>query len=469
MTRPSPPGPVRRAAPAALVAFLIVATFPHGAPAHDIPNQRVDRSIQATLRPGKLELDYEVSLTELTLTQDLRRLTGTRPGVDRSEWLALYGQVTGPLNARGFLIHCDGTPIEPEVRTFALSVEEHPRYTFRFEAKLPERGRLVIQDTNYVSSEGTSRLAVRGLDGVSLEGDDLPGDVQDIPIRPVWQLSDEDEARTKRVEVRFESPERSPVPTEVTQRSPSMPIPEKGNPPVPERGPPGATIVGPSSGLTRLLDRDAGISWLGLLLGAAVLGAAHSIQPGHGKTLVSAVALGSGGRWFHPLLLSLVTTLAHTSSVLLIAAGLWLTGSSQVAGLHRGLTGVAGFAIAAGGFWRIGRALGVPEDHAEGPVAPAKASTGGLIGLGLAGGLVPCWDAVGLVILSAAVGRLATGVLIVLAFGAGMAAVLVAVGLLAFRLKSAFVSTDHSLRWARRLSLVSGLMLAGIGLVFFLA
>ena len=44
--------------------------------AHDIPNQRVDRSIQVTLGPGRLEIDYEVSLSELTLTQDLRALDG---------------------------------------------------------------------------------------------------------------------------------------------------------------------------------------------------------------------------------------------------------------------------------------------------------------------------------------------------------------------------------------------------------
>ena len=63
-------------------------------------------------------------------------------------------------------------------------------------------------------------------------------------------------------------------------------------------------------------------------------------------------------------------------------------------------------------------------------------SNRGLVGLGLAGGLVPCWDAVGLVVLAAALGRLAAGVGLVLAFSAGMAAVLVAVGWLAWKFKS---------------------------------
>ena len=71
-----------------------------------------------------------MSLTELTLTQDLRSLIGSLPGGDRSEWLNRYGTVTGPLNAKGFLVSCDGRPVELSFRGFDLKVEEHPRYTF---------------------------------------------------------------------------------------------------------------------------------------------------------------------------------------------------------------------------------------------------------------------------------------------------------------------------------------------------
>jgi ABC-type nickel/cobalt efflux system permease component RcnA len=89
-----------------------------------------------------------------------------------------------------------------------------------------------------------------------------------------------------------------------------------------------------------------------------------------------------------------------------------------------------------------------------------------LVSLGLAGGLVPCWDAVGLVVLSAALGRLAVGVLLVIAFGAGMAAVLIGVGLLAARLKSAILSSVTR-SWESQLGLLSGLILAGLGLALF--
>ena len=138
-----------------------------------------------------------------------------------------------------------------------------------------------------------------------------------------------------------------------------------------------------------------------------------------------------------------------------------------MAALHQGLMQVAGFAIAAGGFWRIGRYLGGWEEHeGEGKIPPVAMSPVSLVSLGLAGGLVPCWDAVGLVVLSAALGRLAIGVLLVIAFGAGMAAVLVGVGLLAARLKSAMLSSVTR-SWESQLGLLSGLILAGLGLALF--
>src|SRR5208283_2027707 len=151
----------------------------------------------------KIEIDYEVSLTELTLTQDLRALIGSLPGGERSEWLARYGQVTGPLNAKGFLVSCDGQPVALSVRDFDLVMEEHPRYTLHLVGALPERGRLSIHDTTYASSEGTSRLAVRARDSVQIDGDTLPENVDQIPIRPVWQLGDDEERRTRQTEIAF--------------------------------------------------------------------------------------------------------------------------------------------------------------------------------------------------------------------------------------------------------------------------
>ncbi len=448
------------------LAVGMVLTLPGGGSvrAHDIPNQRVDRSIQMTLSPGRLEIDYEVSLTELTLTQDLRSLVGPRPGAERSEWLALYGEMTGPLNAKGFLASVDGTPVGLASTGYRLVVEEHPRYTFHLVAELPAAGRLEVRDTNFASSEGTSRLAVRGRGGVIIEGDDGPPDVEQVPIRPVWDLSDAEELRTKRIEVRYRMPAGSALATRTGQpthgggRTAAPP-----SPPIPR-------VTGEAHPwlLSRLLDRGARLPWVVLVLIALGLGAAHAIQPGHGKTLVTAAALGPGARFYQPALLGLATTVAHVGSVLLIAALLWYSGTSRVGSLHLGLAQVAGFVIAASGFWRLGRHLGWHGEHEPEASGIMERTSLGLIGLGLAGGLVPCWDAVGLLVMAAALGRLAAGVALVLAFSAGMAVVLVAVGSLAWKLKSAVVGLDRNPAWQRRLGFLGGGLLAAIGLLLFL-
>jgi ABC-type nickel/cobalt efflux system permease component RcnA len=221
--------------------------------------------------------------------------------------------------------------------------------------------------------------------------------------------------------------------------------------------------------LSRLLDGAPGVSWVGLLIVAAGLGAVHAVQPGHGKTLVSAIALGPDVSWYQPALLGVVATLAHTGSVLFVAAALWVTGATQVADLQRGLIQLTGFAIAAGGLWRLGRHLGEWGFHShEYQFEPGKLAPGALISLGVAGGLVPCWEAVSLVVLSAAIGRLGIGVLLVVAFGTGMACVLVGVGLTAVRLKSKFLSATTN-RWESHLALASAAILTTIGLVLFLS
>jgi ABC-type nickel/cobalt efflux system permease component RcnA len=453
-----------------VVLLLLLPTFSgsRSVHAHDIPNARVDRSIQVTVAPRRLAVDYEVSLSELTLTQDLRMLIGSLPGVERQDWFVAYARETGPLNARGLLVTIDQRPYELTCQGYDLTVEEHPRYVFHLEAEIPDRGRLAIRDTNYSASEGTSRLAVRGRAGVVIHGDDLPGDVQAIAIRPVWQLSVDEERRTKQAEVDYEVMPGPDLPSSTTTAA-EVPVAPKVSGPAPQFG---------ATRLTELLDRPAGRSALlgliGLILLAAGLGAVHALQPGHGKTLVAATVLGERGNWIRGVLLAAVLTLTHTGSVLLVALALWATQTSRYGEIHLGLAHAAGFLIAAIGLWRLGRHLAYHGEHGternDDQTVDASGTRPtrhrGLIGLGVAGGLVPCWDAVVLVLVAEAIGRLGLGIVLVVAFGSGMGLVLVALGILAARLRTWVEQRGGPRsygRWERRLGIATGLTLAGIG------
>ena len=211
--------------------------------------------------------------------------------------------------------------------------------------------------------------------------------------------------------------------------------------------------------LPELLDRVSGVSVLGLCLIAFSLGAAHAVQPGHGKTLVAATVVGDRGGARRGVVLAVVITLTHTGSVLLVVVGLWLTRSDRYGAIHGALARGAGSRSrrsASGGSgrpWRLRR----------GGSRGGRPIPRGLIGLGVAGGLVPCWDAIGLVVLAEAIGRLALGVALLVFFGMGMAAVLVGVGWLASRLRRNFVRIADRPDWEYRLGIASGLVLTVIG------
>ncbi len=352
------------------------------------------------------------------------------------------------------------------MRGFDLVIEGHPRYTFHLAGSIPSSGGMRVRDTNYVSSEGTSRLAIRGLGGVVVTGDSLPSEVAQIEVRQTVFLSDEEERRTKQLQVDYRAPEPAAPDSAHPDGTAASVIPLRR--PVAQQP---SSVYDPRlfgrGRLSALLDGTPNTSWLVVVAIAVMLGAAHAIQPGHGKTLVTAVALGPGTRFYQPALLGLVTTVAHVGSVLLIALVLWSSGATRVAGLHSALARVAGFAIGSVGLWRLGRQLGGYSEHAEHSPSSSATSNRGLIVLGLSGGVVPCWDAIALLLLAAAVGRLAAGVAMVLAFSVGMGLVLVAAGLVAWKLKAAVLGTESQARWRRPLAIASSSVLAAIGFWLF--
>jgi ABC-type nickel/cobalt efflux system permease component RcnA len=413
--------------------------------AHDIPNARVDRSIQATIEPERLRVDYQVGLSELTLTQDLRQIIGELPGADRRGWFEEYGRVTGPLNAKGFLVTANGEEIDLEVVGFDLAIEGHPLFTFHFQAKIPPRGRITLNDSNYLASEGTSRLALRPGTGVRVEGDDLPADVTQIPIKPVWQLDKNEERRTRRVSVDYAL---ASIPAPIPLASTTKPA------------------VSPSKAedtLSRLLDQDASVAWPMLGLLAFFLGAAHAIQPGHGKTLVLTSALGPGFRPLKAALLGLATATVHMASVAAIAGLLWATRAFRPEQIHLILAHATGFVIAAIGFWKLGRHLAGFAEHDQDPDGTIG-RTRGILPIAIAAGAVPCWDAVALVLVAEAIGRLRLGLTLLADFSLGMAAVLVVIGAAASRFRGFFDRFENQGTWERRLGIVGGLILVAIGL-----
>ncbi|MFJ6000022.1 nickel transporter [Streptomyces sp. NPDC092370] len=238
-------------------------------------------------------------------------------------------------------------------------------------------------------------------------------------------------------------------------------------------------------------DLTAGFAALALLI-AVVLGAMHALAPGHGKTIMAATAAARGGhaRMKDVLPMAASVTVTHTLGV--VALGLLVTaGSAAAPSVIAWLGVVSGLLVTLAGASLVRRALrgrahaqhphghhhdhgshthdhdghthdhghhhdhdhphdhshehdhGHPHDHSHPhphpqviehthggsthshPVAPTLRGT---ILMGFAGGLVPSPSAVVVLVGAAALGQAWFGLLLVVAYGVGLALTLTAAG-----------------------------------------
>jgi nickel/cobalt exporter len=214
----------------------------------------------------------------------------------------------------------------------------------------------------------------------------------------------------------------------------------------------------------------SGIIFIALVI-AVGLGAFHALEPGHGKTLVAAYLVGSRGTFKHAFLLGLIVTASHTAGVYLLGAvtlyaskyivpdrlypwlgvlsGVMITvlGLVLLVRRYRGKEGLSGHHYDHGYHHGHG-----PHHHhghdghsyhhqAQGSHSHydryhhhhglnVQTSWRELLTLGISGGIVPCPAALVVLLSAASMDRAAFGLLLIVAFSAGLAAVLIAIGLL---------------------------------------
>jgi len=209
--------------------------------------------------------------------------------------------------------------------------------------------------------------------------------------------------------------------------------------------------------LSRLLHREE-IGWQLTLLGIAVafgLGAMHAMSPGHGKTIVAAYLVGSRGTFKHAIFLGGMVTFTHTISVFFLGfVTLFLSKYVLPETLFPILGAISGLSIVWVGATLFVRRLrarrGHPhhhhhhdhshdhshahththDGHTHSNVPEGEITMGSLIALGASGGLVPCPSALVLLLSAISLGRVGLGMLLLVGFSAGLAVVLMGMGVL---------------------------------------
>ena len=206
--------------------------------------------------------------------------------------------------------------------------------------------------------------------------------------------------------------------------------------------------------------------WLAAVAVAFGLGAVHALSPGHGKTIVAAYLVGSRGTFRHALLLGGIVTLTHTASVFALGmATLYLTEYVRADQLAKTMGVVAGASIVLVGLWLLLQRTGVLEHGHSHDVE----GSGGLVALAVSGGMVPCPSALVLLLTAISLQRVGFGILLLVAFSAGLAVVLVAIGLGVVYGKRWFpMEGIEASGWAKKLPVISAavIVLVGVGMTW---
>jgi ABC-type nickel/cobalt efflux system permease component RcnA len=261
-----------------------------------------------------------------------------------------------------------------------------------------------------------------------------------------------------------------PGETDATLELTPPPAPLPGD--VSEEPPPqeGARLEGLSR-LFAFLDEGGGVGAAALALGiAAALGALHGLTPGHGKTLVAAYLAGTEAKLRHAFAVGLTLTVTHTAAVLAFGVLALAAGTKFVPQrVEPIMQAVAAGLVIALGLFMLVRRIGTlrqgrhAHSHEHVPAQAAALSGRGIVAVGMAGGIVPCPEAFGLLFVALTLGRVMAGLLILLAFSAGLAAVLVAVSIALVLSRKAMAPRLERSRVVRFLPVVSASLVTMIG------
>jgi nickel/cobalt transporter (NicO) family protein len=363
----------------------------------------------------------------------------------------------------------EGLELEVDGRRVALApleykVQERPgagglatlRFDGVFAAPRDGSGRtLVFRDTNFSSRIGWKEVVVRADRGARIVSSTAPRESVsgELRVYPDDLLQSPPDVSSARV------------------------VYEPGAAPgaAPRLGGPAAEARA-AGGFESLIARDdlsAGVILLSLLA-AAFWGAAHALTPGHGKAIVAGYLVGSRGKPRHAVALGLIVTATHTVGVFALGLVTLLLSRFVVPEtLYPWLTLASGLLVVAVGASVLTGRVRRTHAHAHGPGDhhhhhhghghDRGYGRGGLLGVGVAAGILPCPSALVVLLSAIALHRVGLGLVLILAFSVGLAATVTAVGLVAVLARRAFGRLSLNGRFVRALPAVSALVILALG------
>ncbi len=491
---------------APLIAMLVLL-MPTAALAHPLGNFTVNRYSRLAVDRSSVQLLYIIDMAEIPAFQEMARIDlnsdQTVSDAERNQYMASEAQTLGA----NLHLLLDGAPLMLEPQAQQLEFPQGQgglktmRLTLHFAAALPkatDAQQAQYRDDNFAERIGWQEIVVQAANGTELLNSSVSSqDVsQELRNYPRDLLQSPLQVNSATFSFR---PAAGSQQTTASNRAAEQQTPLFINQTTDQLA---ALIAAPTLSWTALLIA---------LLTAFVLGAAHALSPGHGKTIVAAYLVGARGTTRHALFLGLTTTITHTAGV--FALGIitlfvsefilpeqlypWLGVASGVLVFSIGITLFSG---------RLRGWLGNPShahahhhdqdhshnhdhdhhDHAHdhhshdgmiththGGTTHTHAPPGAdgspitwrsLLALGVSGGLLPCPSALVVLLGAIAIGRVGFGLLLIIAFSIGLASVLTGIGVLLVHAGRFFRHIPAQGRLIGALPIVSALIIAVVGL-----
>jgi nickel/cobalt transporter (NicO) family protein len=236
----------------------------------------------------------------------------------------------------------------------------------------------------------------------------------------------------------------------------------------------GKTLEAPDrvadAGFSALIGRHhlSALVILASLAAAFFWGMAHALSPGHGKTIVAAYLVGRRGTPWHAAALGVIVTATHTIGVfalglITLALSAFIVPEQLYPWLNL-ISGVLIVAIGATVFRSRYQHRGHTHDHGHHHHEHDTMSRRSLVAVGITGGLLPCPSALVVLLAAISLHRLAFGMLLIVAFSAGLALSITGIGLVAVLAKHVFKRASFDGHLVRLLPAASALVILAAGL-----
>jgi len=408
-----------------VLAAIAALAFPVAAAAHPLGNFTINRFSRVEVAGPRVYVRYVLDLAEIPTFQAGKiDAGGYARRIARGAQLTVNGRRVRLVPVEWALAHPDGAG---GLKTTRLEV------ILRGPA-LKARSNVAYRDTNYADRIGWKEIVVGDAQSKSHELQAYPKNLLSSPL----QIS--------RVQTSL--------------------VPGTGTRPHVTRG---SALRAPDrvadSAFASLIAREHLGAWVILASLAAALfwGAAHALSPGHGKTIITAYLVGRRGTPRHAALLGLIVTVTHTIGVFgLGLITLLLSRFIVPERLYPWLNLVSGLLVVAIGASvlrsRLRRHHHHHHHHHEHDLSKRS-----LVAVGVSGGLLPCPSALVVLLAAISLHRVGFGLLLIVAFSAGLALTITGIGLVAVLARTAFRRLSFDGRLLSLLPAASALVILAAG------